>query len=76
VDLSIVFTENKIDLFCTRCQKSTQHFRFEEDPRIGRIVWTCSVCKKKKATNIQGVERQEEVEIFDEDDEGKNGEEA
>jgi len=68
MDLSIVFTENKIDLFCARCQKSTQHFRFEEDLRIGRIIWTCSVCKKKKATNSQGVKRKGE-EIFDEDEE-------
>lgn len=68
MDLLIGLTENKTDLFCARCQKNTQHLRFEEDPRIGRIVWTCSVCKKKKATNSQGVKRKGE-EIFDEDEE-------
>ncbi len=69
MDFLMECTDNKLDLFCARCQKSTQHLRFEEDPRIGRIIWTCSICKKKKSTNSQGLERQEEVEIFDEDDE-------
>lgn len=69
MDLLVVFTENKIDLFCTRCQKSTQHLRFEEDPRIGRVIWTCSVCKKKKITNNQGVAREEEIPESEEEEE-------
>ena len=67
MDLLTGCIENKIDLFCVRCQKSTQHLRFEEDPRIGRIIWECSVCKKKKSTNSQGVERQEEIPEEDEE---------
>lgn len=69
MDLLIGFTENKLNLFCNRCQKDTEHLRFEEDLRTGRVIWSCSLCKKKKATNDQGIARQEE--ILDDEEEGE-----